>query len=395
MKTFKEIPRLGVMILGSLSMIMILLAMVGIAIQGDPLTVGDRALLNAVHDAFLANQAAFDHGEVEFNYVQGTSRNVEDARGGDFQTHYEGKGLYAFDGTNFRYDIIFSDEDMRNTSIYIDASSRINYLDSYRMVANESYTLLHKIDAARRGGTTKTIKLYPGGGAFDRDFQFPLAVGRPNCVQYNLAAQLRKAFDGDPGYAIENIDANAEIEGKMMLITLRYTYGLCDFWIDIERGAVPIRIVERSEGGVLGSDIRSVAQFDDIRLVPDRGWLPFRLSWWYASDNVAGQLAITSANFDERPGRESFTLVFDEPVSIVDDSKEVRYLPRQSWNINDFHSGSSREVEKVQFVAPGEPLPELPGERTSRFINWTLVLGLLGFVITVALAVFSRKLNNG
>jgi hypothetical protein len=210
-------------------------------------------------------------------------------------------------------------------------------------------------------------------------------LGQQENSQENLGFELRGALSGNPDYRVSEI-READFEGtRVVFIALAYARGRGEFWVDLERGAIPLKRVIRSNGA--NGDTREiVAYYDDLKLIQGRGWLPFKSTTWYGSDKTAKQLLIQEANFSERPSPTSFGLEFPAETTLVDEAVGLRYPPRKVWDVNSLPAANAVGVEKVEYAAsPGTaPLP-LPGERgadrTELVFIGVVILALIGSLL--------------
>jgi hypothetical protein len=359
---------------------------------GEP----QESLLRAVHDAYVANQAAFPFGRVAFTYVQGSARNAAAARAGDFSPRYEAQGLYVFNEKLARHDRLFSEEDMRQTSTYI-GNDIVSVLDSFRVETDGERTLYDSPYASAKS-VSRATKLAAGRREFDGGFQFPISLGQPDHMgTENLGRHLRAALRGEPDARIADVKQNVTFEDRRTVkITIRLRYGDLEYWIDLDRGAVPLKIVARIDASENAPESEMVYHFDDVRQIPGRGWLPFRESWWGSRENKAGQILITEASFDRPPEASAFDVDFPEPITLVDEAKSVRYPARRAWNLASLPSPGGRGVEKVEFATiPLDALPKLEGERTAGSRYQLLILGLTTLAATVALLVWFQRRGRG
>lgn len=374
--------------------VIVLIAAYLVALEDSKAPQGD--LFRAIHDAFVSNQAAFPFGQVKFTFIQGTAKNEVAARDGNFEPGYGASGIYVFAQRRARYERVFSEEDMRKSNQYMN-NSILSILDSFRMATNDEITLYDSISATARSGLARGLRLAPGRAIFDRDFRFPLSLGQPNVsARENLGKFLRNALETNSGTRVSKIESDLVFEDHPVVkIAFTLKYGSSEYWIDLERGAVPLKVVERAAATGTSRELRTVTHFDDLRLVPNRGWLPFKESWWHSRDSTGGQIVIQEASFDRPPKSAAFNIEFPQPISIVNEAKGVRYPPRSVWNITSLPSSGSRGVEKVEYASvPEAEIPKLLGERVSWAKYQLLVLGIVTLTLTIVLISWIRRRRN-
>lgn len=359
-------------------------------------SVPEDSLLQAVHDAFVSNAAAFPFGHIEFTYIQGSASDSEAARRGDFDPRYTATGLYVFDRERSRYERVFPEEEMRQSNTYI-GSDIISILDSFRMATDGERTLYDSMVAKAGPGLARGITLSPGRRDFDRDFRFPISLGQPDHTSMeNLGKFLRDAFRGEPDTRIAEVESDFIHEDRRVIrIVIEMEFGDFECLVDLERGAVPLRIVGRTEATDTSGESRTIINFDDLRLIPNRGWLPFKQSWWRSRDGGGGQIAVRAASFDTPPATSAFGIDFPKPTAIIDNAKGLRYPPKEVWNLSSLPSPGSPGVEKVEYASiPLDALPKLPGERTAGSRYSLLILGLIALAATIALFVWTRRRSH-
>ncbi len=234
-------------------------------------------------------------------------------------------------------------------------------------------------------------KLVPGRREFERDFKFPLSLGQPDCRRLdNLGRRLLDAIDGGTDMQISVVDASLDFENhKVAKITLASSTEEIDYWIDLERGAIPLKIVERVAPQANASGYQAIYYLDDIRLIPGRGWLPYRESWWYSYNRQGGQILVREADFDKPPEDSAFALEFAEATSLVDSAKGLRYPARRSWNILHLPRGNAPGVEKVEYASiAADRVPLQPGELPAPPRYHPLIYGAIGLTLAVILLIW-------
>ena len=368
-------------------LVLCLLAQNAKASQGD-------ALLSAIEDAFVSNQAAFPFGQVSFTYTRGSARDGDAVRRGELNPAYTAKCFYTYNGVSARYDRIFPDDAMRLANKKI-GSDIISIIDTCRMATNGEVTLYDSVTVADSMEARGT-RLTPGPRDFDRDFQFPLSLGRPDHGSLdNLGRHLLEAIKGKSGSqtGVKGVDQHVEYEGRRLVkLTLTSATSENEYWIDMERGAVPLKIVSSETAPPQRAGYRTEYHLDDLRLVAGRGWLPFRESWWYSDDSRAYQVVIGEAHFDDPPRVEAFALDFPRAISLVDDSKGVRYPPSRTWNVLRLPGPHAHGVQKVERASiPQSELPRLPGEMPSQGCYDYLLYGAVALVLAVGLILWRRR----
>lgn len=375
-----------------------LLLLLGFSVQQAGGEAQD-ALLRALHGAFASNTASFPFGRITFRHVQGSAPSAEAARRGEFDPRYVADGLYCFDSKTARFERLFSEEQMRNSNIYTD-NTVTSILSSFRALTDGELTLEDSISAKRKAGTSRSISLTPGTSAFESVFRFPLSLGRAEHPGLeNFGKYLEDSLRGDGESRIAAVERDVAYEDrKVVKVTFAWRNGTGEYWIDAERGAVPLRIVDR----ISREDLRPTGYdteylFDDVRHVPGRGWLPFKQSWWSSFDDRGGQIVLTDASFDSTPAASDLALTFPEPVGLINEAKSLRYPKRKTWDLSKLPSDHSSAVEKVRMATiPMSEVPQMPGEREGPGSRYDLLLaGFSLLALTGVLIAWGRGRFHG
>lgn len=359
------------------------------ALIGQQIAKSDeRAVVTAAHDAFVSNRASFDCGEIEFTYIQGNAKNEQAARDGGFEPSYSATGRFVFAGGLARYERIFSEEDIKRTSTRI-GNDRVVVLESFRAATNGAWSIY---DTPHE--PSGVINLSAGTREFDRDFKFPLSLGRVDAVSVeNLAQVLMDGLRGTNHTQVYQVVLGVDYEhAKTLKLSLTLMNGSGDYWIDMARGAVPLKIVDRVAPTKTMRGYHSAYYFDDLRHIPGHGWLPFRESWWHDLTSQGGRIEITRASFGARPKRGSFGLEFPKAIPLYSEAQGMRFAPRKVWDVSDLPSDHSLGAEKVQYASlPASDVPKLPGEREPQSSSMLIILGVVALVLSAGLLVWARR----
>jgi hypothetical protein len=355
-------------------------------------TAEQMALAQAVRDAYVSNQGGFPFGQITFAYIKGYALDEASARRGELSPAYTAKCLYNYNGRSARYERIFPDDEMRAANKKI-GDKITSVIDNFRLATNGELTLYDSVTFAENTRAHGT-KLSPGTRVFDRDFQFPLSLGRPDHTgRQNLGKQLLDALQQSPNLQLKTVSGHLRYEGRDVVhIVLATPYGKNEYWVDVGRGAVPLKIVIRLTASQRRAAHQTVYYYDDLRLIANCGWLPFKESWWNSRDNQAGQILLREATFDKAPGEAAFAVGFPAPTSLVDEAKGIRYPPRTTWNVLDLPRGGSPGVQKVEYASmPRDQMPKLPGTVPARSRYDLLIYGAVGIALTTALILWRRR----
>lgn len=358
-------------------------------------TPGDKdldAFARVVQNAFVTNQKAFPFGRASFTYTLAKSATAAAARRGEFAPKYTARGAYVFNGSAARYQLVFSDEDMRAANRKIDDNRVESIIRNIRIATNGENTLYESVTIAE-GVHAVGVRLEPGIRDFDRDYYFPLSLGRPSGLRPdNAGARLGDALTEGRGPQVKSVERDVDYEAQRVVkVVLDSRTDEYEYLFDLGRGTVPLKINYRIKAVDGQRSSEFVYYCDDVRFIRGRGWLPFKQTWWDGGDNRCYQVLIDEVDFEKPPDEKSFAIEFAEPTSLVDRAKGVRYPGQRVWNILHLPTARSRGVEKVEFAAVADDqVPTLPGERpTSPDYGW-LLWGLAATVAVVG-AIFWRR----
>jgi hypothetical protein len=126
--------------------------------------------------------------------------------------------------------------------------------------------------------------------------------------------------------------------------------------VDPERGGVPPRLRDEIEAAGLTIDIAQ----DDLRQIPNRGWLPFAMTM-YTTDGRARRLLVQNQECDTPVSKDFMGLAFKPPVGVQDRIVNVVYQPQDYWHLDKLPGPNS---PKAAAVTRGDMSPPiLAGER--------------------------------
>ena len=236
-------------------------------------------------------------------------------------------------------------------------------------------TLLDSIDVSKKADSLDhQAQIIPGSETFQRELICPLNVGSPTPGSYDLGDILQRARTPSEGLTLAVVEGT-EYEGRDVM-HLAITSGAArrDYWVDLERGAVPLRI-ESSEGGT----VERLVVYEDLRQVGGRGWLPHRQTIYFSESGLTKQLTVSKSNFDSPVDHSAFRMEFPEPMAIINTAVMTRYAPQKVWDLSNLPSPSSPKSRRIVLSEPGPPAATMAGER-SPWPVWAMPVILLGAV---------------
>ncbi len=314
--------------------------------------------IDYVRMAYKANKEAFKFGTFEFEYTVGVSASASDARAGVFRRSIKEAGLYIFDGKNGRYELTADPKDIAAVTEWKDRRPVSSLGKRFRMLTDGSVTFVDSIHMVDRAD--KTVKHQPiivqGTERFFKSFDFPLFIGDNGDRPYDLFSNLTAIKDGRA--TLVDLVPNLDLDGNPVCkVTFAYEEGKCTYWVDLSRGAVPLRIQNHFNQ----NNTDTLFFFSDLVQVPGAGWLPCRMLHIIDEGVTVYQLHVTKFDARNRPPLSAFQLEFPEPIGVVDGARKLAYSRRKTWSLLNLPSRASHEAKSAipkTYIAP----PDLPGE---------------------------------
>ena len=154
------------------------------------------------------------------------------------------EGFYAFDGTNARYEIVAKPEDLAAATKKVGERRTISSLSSYRMLTDGNVTFMDLL-TPEDGGKVLHHKatIFRDVVPFNRKFDFPLYIGNKAPQVFDLFSALMEVKDG--AASLDQFETNSLLgEIKVSKFTIDYKNARVTYWVDLERGAIPLRILQ-------------------------------------------------------------------------------------------------------------------------------------------------------
>ena len=179
---------------------------------------------------------------------------------------------------------------------------------------------------------------------------------------------------------LRSADPDAKLDGRRVTkVVLRAVAGRRTFWVDPERGSVPLRVEDTFDGD---PSRRDTLLHEDLRLLEGAGWLPFTRLLVDSSGGLVERIELTDVELG-RPGPAAFQLDFPSDTPLMDMARQLRYQPRRVWNLHHLPSEHSKDSEKAE-AAGVSTAPEMPGEVERPSLPWRPIFLLLGSVCLAA-----------
>jgi hypothetical protein len=332
--------------------------------------------------SFKANKDAFAFGTFRFEYTVGSSASFSDAESGVFSKSVKEDGFFAFERKNARCELIADPKGLETVTTRIDERHASSLALTFRTLTDGKATLLDLIMLDERRKTLRhgpATEIYPGSSMFYNDayFKFPLLLGTDEARPFDLFSDLNEIKNGNS--SLGALDFESDLNGlKVCKLSLRYKEGERTYWIDVNRGCVPLRILDHYNGN--GSE--STYLFSDLEHVPNAGWLPRRRLRIVQNGGFLDRLVVTQIDVENKPQPSVFQLEFPEAITLVDRTRNLVSARRKIWSLLNPPSASSPGT-RTAFRNAGGPLPEMPGEIDSR-VPWTIILLTATIVLLIA-----------
>ncbi len=347
---------------------------------------GHDDLLKAIAAAYDENLAKFPRCQSELKVRVGKADGIAEARKDEFRTSAEGEGRFAFIPGHWIYEFNFSREALLAAARSTPGNKISGSLVSSASIADSRRTLaVRTFPGFDLKSVTRLGTITAGPGEFFRGLTVPLALGVPEGQRDDLASDLRSALTGG-ATRIDSVNDHEVFEGhKVVTIVVSTPDQKRTYWVDVERGAIPLRLTGVSRDGSTTLEV----YLDDLQLVPGHGWYPNVRTLWMGGGH-ARRVQLLQPKWDVKDDLTTFRLQFDDPVGIFDRAAMLSYSPRKVWDLETIPKKGSADAAVVRDT-PAPPRPALPEEREPSFVGRYLLFGGLATVGVVAIALWCRR----
>jgi hypothetical protein len=308
--------------------------------------------------SYKTNKDAFAFGTFRFEYTIGVSASASDAESGVYKQSIKEDGLYIFDEKNARYELTASPKDIAAVTKWAaDGRTSTSLASTFRMLTDGKVTFMDFTGVDRASAAmAHRPQILPDTRLYRSKFDFPLYLGDESGPHDDLFRDLTAIKDGK-GSLVE-LDLDARLDGrKVCKVSYKYKEGTKTYWVDLNRGSVPLRILDHYNP----TNVDFVFAFDDLVHEAGAGWLPRRMLHIIANGITVYRLVVTDIDVQHKPRVSAFHLEFPKPVRLFDEARKLVYSQRKTWGLLDLPSRSSPDARPAipkSYVAPGE----LPGE---------------------------------
>ena len=319
----------------------------------------------------------------------GRAASIAAARKGeDLDDLIVGEGSFAFVNHKFKYVMKFDDSViLSSATVGADKSITTNFT-SLHALADEKYSLIIRTFPSADGQLKSTAPfafLVGGQREFVRSAWMLLPVGALESDRDDLGTQLRSAAEGGETKLV-SIEDHVAFEGRdVTKVTLAVLGGQRSYWIDVERGAIPLRMHEERDDSLPTSDI----YLGELQQVPGQGWFPMTRTR-VGADLRVQRWIVQDAEWENPPGPKEFRVEFAEPLSVYNRTDSVVYKPRKIWDLADLPGINSPDSEPVvdRVVLGGPPMPGV--RESSPWTMWVAIAAAGSVVVIVAAYLWRR-----
>jgi hypothetical protein len=361
----------------------------------------EAELIASIRTAYAANRESLaKHGSMTFRFADGqvparAVREPDDYRTLEWSRASVLRGFYAFDGPLARYDHVYPPDEIVRRRVKVGDGTWQSGISSYRSLTNGRVTLKDNVSVGRDDKTVlHTPYVKPGTELFYQFLDVPLSPGATAWGRYDLGLQLSQTGSHPGQWKVLSADA-ANLDGvEVLKLVLGGPPGVrLTYWVDLERGAIPRRILLVAPGNPWSWQQIN----EDLRWVGERGWLPFRSTTWEGptgpesadSPIAVYQLTIEMAQFDRPPERASFRMEFPAPTKLVNNASYFGLdEARTVWSVDDLPKGAPRPQTAS---IPSTPAPPMPGPERNTTGRLLLLLGLIAVLLGLVVLIQRRR----
>ncbi len=367
--------------------IVLVLPAAGVAHAQSKSTKDSTGLLSAIETAYFANRDSFSRGRFKFHHAIGRSNSPESAVRMEWKRRAVANCLYVFEGTNTRYECLFDLDALVSHRERTEQGGWNSVLSDIRAVSNGKLSLVDRMTPSEDGSSMlHEPQIELGSQGLFQQVMFPLAIRNPYPGAFRLGDDLKTARS-ESNTTHAEVRSTTEVLGDRRVVVVSISRGDMQrtYWVDVERGAIPLRIRDTDREGALKFHV----EHSDLRLVDNKGWLPYRTVIFF-DGGLTKSLELQEVDLNGPIGASDFTLAFPTAVPIINIADMVRYAPATEWNLSKLPSSGSPKASKIKLSQPQPPAPTLPGERTGP-PPWVMPLIVVGSLVTLSAIVLFLK----
>lgn len=353
-------------------------------------------LLPAIRTAYQSNRAALGFGTIRFSLVVGEASSPSAASSGELTRPFTAEGFLAYGGKNIRYDCIYPIEDEVAARVRISKNSWSSLIGSRRFITAGDLTLFDDLFVDADDKTVAhSAQIMPTTDFIFQGINIPLNLGIPRPRGHVLDKDIEALEAGKEGWTLGAVEEDVLL-GGLHVVRLSVQSRDSDdmeYWVDLDRGAVPVqtRLTVKSPSGGIQATIQT--NFDDLRQVAGKAWVPFRQTMFIMPNRVR-RLTIIEADFKTPPPPTTYRMEFPEAMGMANAAALVTYTTKQKvWDLSHLPSASDPKTVKIVMAEPGQPAPVMPGPYRAR--SWgKIALVTIGVVLLIGAVVTALNLKR-
>ncbi len=291
----------------------------------------DHEVLQALAQGYTANREGVERCRASFVYREGRAPDLETARQGKLSDPAEAKGAYLFDGSRKKYERLFDREQtISHTSTEGEHPGTCEFV-SVQLLTDGTTTLSYTpfYNTHTRAFDTHA-RIMDADNGCDLSFGFTLDLGTKAQNANGFADQLDRAWNHGPrGAKAVRLKRDVPYDGrKVHLATFEFDGGEVSYWVDYQRGCVPLRILYRTaKEGDYNDEYH-----EQMSLVGGKLWFPARRVNYNLPGRRVRILEVDKIQINTPIADADFQLSFVEPVGVYnvvtrDSYKNVRSFP--------------------------------------------------------------------
>ncbi len=293
--------------------------------------------------------------------------------------------FWAFTGTTCRVDWLYDPELERSSTKDLGHGRSTSSWASLRVLTDGRNTFqLHMSVNGDQAEIKPGTELFHRAGAM----RPPLALGLPEPIlgADHFQGILTDALAGHDRFTA-SYEGDGEVDGRpvSIVVTKRNGQVARRYWLDLERGAIPLRGEEYSADGRLW--IRMIHR--DVRELSGGRWLPYVVRWVRVisrDDVMVRQLEVTRFDADHAPARESLLVPVRAKTFLADEVHDEAYHVREDSLIGLGESAPEIVKGKLLAFAPTAPsILDEPARADTRRNGsaWPLLFTAAGLALAV------------
>ena len=338
--------------------------------------------------SYKNNKDKFSFGEFRFDYTIGVAGSRSDAEAGVFTSSVQEEGFYIFDGENARYELVAEPKAIAAVTKWLDDRRNTSMAMVFRMLTDGKVTFLDQVHTNRKGTVLiHQPEIFQGTGVYRERFDFPLFLGSDSERPYDLFSNLAWIKEGSASLA--ELDLDSHLDGhKVCKVSFNYKEGRCTYWLDLNRGSVPLRILDHYNP----ADLDVTFDFGEVVQIPNAGWLPRRMVHIVGNGDTVQRLLVKEVDAQHKPAGTAFALDFPKPVRVTDGARKLVYPSSKTWSLLHLpgrHSPGTITATPATYVSPSE----LPGEMDAG-PSWVTIFFLAILVFLILGSIFLIRMRK-